>query len=402
MGKKFFLAVVTILLFVACAACTEEWRDREGLSAVSAATLRREPSVRTLLERFMTEEMADGIVKIAVIVNLEDGVDARQFVEGSVWEGRSMGFTVDAFITGADERRGRELAGRIALADYDGVIFTNADSALAYDMLRPIADRGISIVTFEASPFRDGKTIGDITATSIDNYELARLSLETLIYYSGGEDRPPRVIRIETESNVPYMIMRDKVFNDFLNEGRIEEAARITLHGVENSAATAREGLAAILPRFPPGTVDAVWSPHSEFAKGCAEALAAAGRTDIGLFSIGISHNALRSMQRHSDIWLASAAVDSRLAGKVCMRILAAKLSGEEVPDAFYFEPALVRTEDLNRNVNIANISIMLHNWGDGTGLFDSFPWMKELKTAEGRNFRIRPVTGGTKVDASQ
>jgi simple sugar transport system substrate-binding protein len=167
---------------------------------------------------------------------------------------------------------------------------------------------------------------------------------------------------------------------------------------LENPRSAAWEALAVILPRFPPGSVDAVWAPWDEFAVGCAEALAAAGRQDIKLFSIGISTDDIRLMQRHADIWIANTAVDPKLAGTVNMRILAARLAGETLADTFSFDPQLVKTADLNRAVNMANIAALVPGWGDGKGLFDHYPWMADVKAAEGKYFRIAPPGSPPKV----
>ncbi|MCL2128567.1 MAG: hypothetical protein FWH38_09960, partial [Treponema sp.] len=148
-----------------------------------------------------------------------------------------------------------------------------------------------------------------------------------------------------------------------------------------------------ILPRFPEGTVDALWVPWDEFAWGCAEALAAAGRHDIKMVSIGISNEDLHLMQLYPDVWLANIAVDPKLVGVVNMRILAAMLAGEDMEETFSFSPQLVKTSDLNHAVNMANITVMLPDWGDGHGLFDSYRWMIDLKATEGKYLRIPPVS---------
>jgi simple sugar transport system substrate-binding protein len=339
----------------------------------------------------MPETVAEGIVKIAVVVNLAAGDQARLFIEGCVSEGRSMGFTVDTFITGGNEQRCGELVDRISQADYDGLVFSNGSEVFSYDILRPVAERGVKIVTFEALPVKEGRTVNGITATFLDDYGLARLSLDELISCTGDIDRPPRVIRIGTNAGIPFMARRARVFDDYLNEGRIEEAALVNVSDPERHGAAVREILAEVLSHFPPGTVDALWSPLDECSAGCIEALEDTGRQDIKMVSIGISNDDLHLMQRHPEIWLASAAVDPKLAGTVNMRIMAAKLAGEMPPDTFAFTPKLVRTEDLSRVVNIANISVMIPEWGEGRGLFDYYRWMIDLKAAEVKYLRIRP-----------
>jgi len=398
-SKLFLTAIISVLLLGSCARKGENQVD-----SVSGATARRGPPAPVLLERFMPQAMADGMVKIAVLINMKEGDNSRQFIEGCVYEGRALSFTVDTFVSGGDEARCRELAAGITEADYDGLVFSNGFATgkfnntddgvvdFSYDILTPIAEKGIHIVTFEALPHRDGKSIKGLIATFQDDYRLARLSLETLLSHNDSGDRPLRVIRVSCESGITFLDRRLWEFDSMVSAGKIVEAAVVKLDNLENPHSAAWEALAEILPRFPPGSVDAVWVPWDEFAIGCAEALAAAGRQDIKMVSIGISNDDIRLMQRHAEIWLASAAVDPKLAGTVNMRLLAASLAGEDLSDSFSFDPQLVKTAELNPTVNMANISALMPDWDDGQGLFDHYQWMNELKAAGVKYLRIPPV----------
>jgi simple sugar transport system substrate-binding protein len=398
MGKNFFLALVFSVF--ALVACTR--KGNMEVDSVPSATEKKGPPVPALLERFMPGAMADGMVKIAVLVNLNQGDISQQFIEGCVTEGRAMGFSVDAFLSGGDEGRCREIAAGIAAAAYDGLIFSNGFASarfdggrngvtdFSYDLLKPIADNGTQIVTFEALPYHDGKSIKGLITTFQDDYRLARLSLETLLSFAGGGTA--RVIRVGCDSGITCLGRRAWEFGQMVSRGAIQEAAFVKLDSLENPHGAAWEALAAILPRFPPGSVDALWVSWDEFAGGCAEALSAAGRQDIKMVSIGISNDDMRLMQRHAGIWLANTAVDPKIAGTVNMRLLAARLAGEILQDTFSFDSQLVRTTDLNHAVNMANIATLLSGWGEGKGLFDHYQWMDELKDAEIKHLRVNPA----------
>jgi simple sugar transport system substrate-binding protein len=406
MGKNVFLVLVfSVLVFSAC--------SRNGkieVDSVSGATARKGPPVPALLEQFMPAAMKDGMVKIAVLVNLNQGDISQQFIEGCVSEGRAMGFSVDAFVSGGDEGQCREIAAGIAsgmdAAAYDGIIFSNGFASarfdgirngvsdFSYDMLKPIADKGAQIVTHEALPFHDGKSIKGLITTFQNDYRLARLSLETLISFVGRTDNTAvRVIRVGCDPGITFLDRRTWEFEQMVSKGAIQEAAFVKLDSMENPHGAAWEALAAVLPRFPPGSVDALWVPWDEFAGGCAEALSAAGRHDIKMVSIGISNDDIRLLQRHSAIWLANTAVDPKLAGTVNMRLLAARLAGEILQDSFSFDSQLVRAADLNHAVNMANIATLVPHWNEGKGLFDHYGWMIELKDAEMKHLRVNPAT---------
>ena len=352
--------------------------------------------------------MKNGIIKIAVLVNLQAGDQSRQFLEGCVSEGRSIGFTVDTFVSGADKGRCAEITAGIAQADYDGFIFAygEIDGEIAsddffFDIFKPIAEKGIKIVTFETFPSENYRPLDGLITTFQDDAGLARLSLDVLLSYTRKyADRPVRFIRIGCDPGVPFLDRRARIFNEYVRKGAMVEAASINVGGMKNPEHAAWEGIAEILPRFPPGSVDAIWSPYDKFAEGCVQALVSADRQDIKLVSIGISNDVIRVMQRYRDVWLANVAVDPKLAGTVNMRILAAALADETLPDTVSFTPQLLKAEDLNYAVNIVNISVMVPAWGDSWGLFDHYPWMNDLKKAEEKYLRIPPVTESAPLTA--
>ncbi|GHV95696.1 sugar ABC transporter substrate-binding protein [Spirochaetia bacterium] len=342
----------------------------------------------------MPAAMADGIVKIAIVRNLAVSDHTRQFLEGCIAEGRSLGFTVDTFIIEDDNSRCRELIGKITAADYDGLIISHGDAGFPYDSLKRAAEKGIKIVTFDALPFVDGDSgsgiINGITSTAQDDARLAEITLEEIISLAGKE-RPARVIRVWFGPGIPPLDQRQTVYDRFVSQGKIQELALVSPRGFAFSRNGTRETLAAVLPLFPEGTVDAIWAPYDEFARGCVDALKEAGRRDIKIVSIDISNDDIRMMLDNAGIWVAAAAVDPGLIGIVDMRILAARLAGEATPDAYTFGARIVRTASLNNSVTMANIGLTESDWVREQGLFDNYQWMTELKTAGKKHLRLSP-----------
>jgi hypothetical protein len=71
------------------------------------------------------------------------------------------------------------------------------------------------------------------------------------------------------------------------------------------------------------------------------------------------------------------------------MRILAAKLAFENTPESFSFDARILETSGLDSSAAMGNIAAMNPEWGLTAGLFDDYPWMKELKAAVGKYQRI-------------
>ena len=388
--KRLFAAVIVILAAASCTAAS----DRVETPLGGTAAMRKGPTTRTVLERSMPQAMADGMVKVAVVRNLAVNDHSRQFLEGCVSEGRAMGFVVDTFVTGGDEEHCKQLLARIARSDYDGIIFSSHDrEEFAWDALKPLVDQGIKAVTFDTFPHKTGDGLNGflpgLTSTFQEDFKLARMTLDSILSYCGLNGQPPRIIRVWAGPGISPLDRRQKIWDAFVQEGKIVEAALISPRDFAYSRSGVREALAAILPRFPQGTVDAIWAPYDEFAKGCADALADAGRWDIKLVSIDISNDDIRMMLDHSAIWLASAAVDPALIGIVNMRLLAAKFASEDTPAVYMFEPQIIETSRLNSAVTMANLSIMVPGWGLERGLFDQYQWMADLKTAERMYLRL-------------
>ncbi|MDR0554158.1 MAG: substrate-binding domain-containing protein [Treponema sp.] len=335
----------------------------------------KEPSKRELLARFMPDQMADGQVKVAVIRNLTVTDHSRQFLEGAAAEGRSFGFIVDTFTTGGDNKRCGELIARIAGADYDGVILSYGDAGFTGAALKPVSDRGLKVVTFNALPaHHEGTPLPGVVSTAQNDEEMARSSLEALRSRFDGL-RPVRVIRAWAGPGIPPLDRRQTVYDEFVRAGEIEELALVRPQDFADARGGIRKALTGILPEFPPGSVDGIWASYDEFAKGCVDALMEAGREDIKLVSLDISSDGVMLMREHSGIWVSTSAADPRLMGGVTMRILAAQFSGEPVPAAYNFDTQLVWASELNRSGAVPG-------WDQGEGPFGGYPWMAELKAA--------------------
>jgi len=391
MLKNFiFLLFIHALFSISC--------SRESApDAISSATQNKRAALEPLLMQIMPEAMADGIVKVAIVRNLTGGDYGRQFLESCIAEGRSMGFVVDSFVLTGDDDFNRSQILRIAAADYDGLIFSLIGGDLLYSSFLNEIDQRIRIVTFDNLPVNDDdprkklstggglQTTNIITAAAQDDEELAEISLNVLVNYfasrpgSGLPPEPVRVIPILADSGITLMDSRNEVYNRFIREGKIIEVAQITPPGFAHIRSSIREELIKTLTNYPPGTVDAVWAPYDEFAKGCFDALNETGRNEIKLTSIDISNDTINLMMDHTDHWIASAATDPSIAGIVIMRLLAAKFAGENTPSTYTFGAQLIETSKLSHSVNMANIASFIPGWPSSQGLFE-YPWMTVLK----------------------
>jgi len=345
-------------------------------------------AVAEIHQRVMPEalELGGGIIRVAVIRNLAAGDHTQQFLEGAVSEGRALGFEVDTFVTDGDNVRAQETIARVIQQNYSGIILSHGEAGYTFDSLLPAVEKGMRIVTFDSVPHEGGDPsnpiLTGVTSTAQDDVALAELSLGHLVSYFDESMQPIRTVRAWMGPGIPPLDRRQVIYDRLVAEGKIVELALVGAPDFSNVRGSTHQAFSAMLPRFPEGTIDAVWGSYDELAKGCLDALNDAGRTDVKIFSIDISNDNINLMQRYPDVWLSTAAVDPKLIGISNMRLLAAKFAGEATPDEFNLDAQIVKTEQLNPSINMTNIPTIVPDWGQEAGVFDHYPWMIELKAA--------------------
>lgn len=375
MKNRFKLVIALMLVTLMVVGCGNGGTSKQGTNTSE--------KVLQVLKEKMPEQMKDGKIKVAVVRNLAAGDHTQQFLDGCVSEGKALGFEVDTFVTDGDNVKAQETIAQVIQKDYDGLIVSHAEAGYCYDSLKPAVDKGMKVVTFDSVPYPGGDTskpiLEGVTSTAQEDPALAKLSLDSLV--EGNPDKKPvKVIRAWMGPGIPPLDKRQVIYDQYVKEGKIEEVELVGPVDASNARGGTQEALAAILPKYTEGKVDAIWGSYDELAKGCLQALIDAGRKDIKIFSIDVSNDDINLMLANKDIWRSTAAVDPKLIGISNMRILAAKFAGEETPDTFDLPAQLVKTDDLNEKINMTNIDTVVDGWGSEKGIFDNYEWMKTIK----------------------
>ena len=246
-------------------------------------------------------------------------------------------------------------------------------------MLKPAVDAGIQVVTFDTA-FTEDKTLPEITTTFQDDFALARLSLTEIAALA---DQPVRVIKLWWGPGVPPLDRRETVYQEFLEEGKIETLETIGPSNFQDVQGDIANKVSAILAKYPEGTVDAIWGSWDEMAKGAYRALNDAGRTDVALISIDVSNQDMNLMREEGSVWYSTAAVDPRLIGIVDMRLLAKKFAGEELPANYDLEAKLIKQGDLLPETNMETLKDVIDGWGKSDAFNEA--WMETLREHYGK-----------------
>lgn len=328
-------------------------------------------------------EGVQGGKKIAVVRNLANGDHTQQFLAGCVSEGESFGFTVDTFVTDGDDAKTQDTVAQCIQKDYDGIIVSHGQLSYSYDMLKPAIDKGMVVATFDTMPFENGdangKLLEGVTSTSQDDQKLATLSLNSMI--ETVDKKPCKILKTFMGPGVPPLDRRNEVYTDYEEQGLIETLETIAPSDSANARGDMTTKTAAILPKYPEGSVDAIWGCYDELAKGVLQALIDAGRTDIPMFTIDISNDDINLMLENPDVWISTAAVDPKLIGIADMRLIALKLAGEPTPDYYTLDAQLVKTSQLNDTITMENLNTVVDGWGTLESISDlDVPWMDTLR----------------------
>lgn len=387
MKYKFKLLAAVTLLSLSLIGCSKNDSKTESVNTdVEKSEVVSNEEVDKLLKETFPEQMEDGKVKVAVIRNLAAGDHTQQYLDGAVSEGNSMGFIVDTFVTDGDNVKTQDTISQIAQQDYDGVILSHGEAGYTYNSLKPLVEKGMKVVTFDSVPNEDGdpskQILEGVTSTAQEDEKLAELSLRSMVDTLRKDKKPLKVIRAWMGPGVPPLDKRQAIYDKFVADGLIEEVALVGPVDGANARGGTQDALAAILPRYQEGEVDAIWGSYDELAKGCLQALNDAGRKDIKIFSIDISNDDINLMLANKDVWISTAAVDPKLIGISNMRLIAAKFAGEDTPDEYNLPAKLVKTTDLNEDINMTNIANVVDGWGEKDGIFDTYDWMNKLKKA--------------------
>ena len=393
--KKVLALLLTLVMVLSLAACGGKKGNTNETSKEQETTETQGKTEEKTEEPATTGNVSDADIpeglegkKVAVVRNLAAGDHTQQFLDGCVSEGTAFGFTVDTYVTDGDDAKTQEVVAQVISKGYDGIILSHGQLSYTYDMLKPARDAGMQVVTFDSMPFKDGDASGEllqgVTSTAQDDYALAELSLGFMMkeFEEKGGQYPMKVLKTFMGPGIPPLDRRNEIYTQLEAEGKIKTVEIIAPSDTANVRGDMTNKTSAILPKYPEGTVDAIWGCYDELAKGVLQALNDAGRTDIPMYTIDISNDDIQLMISNSDVWKSTAAVDPKLIGIVNMRLLAMKFAGEETQDFFNLSAQNVETTTLNADINMTNLNTVVDGWGDASSS-DSFnlEWMDALRS---------------------
>jgi simple sugar transport system substrate-binding protein len=263
--------------------------------------------------------------------------------------------------------------------DYDGLYISHGKNDYAYALVQSAVDAGKEVVTFDTVVSdEDGNGVPGVTTMFQNDQEMARMSLNYIVNELFPDTRPVRLLKLWRGPGIPPFDRRQEVYAEFEEEGLIETVELLGPTNPADSEGSINQVVASVLPKYPEGSVDAIWSAYDAYARGAYKALYEAGRTDIPIVSIDISNQDINYMLEETGVWKACIAVHFENVGIQGIRLLAKKIHGDETPDVFNLTPSIVLAEQLAEGANVTNLTEII----EGYGIFDDNwePWMEELQ----------------------
>lgn len=369
--NKWIILVLAVMLIVT--ACS----NGGGGEAAPTASEGETPAANQAVENLPDKIAQKDKVKIMVVRKIGGDDHTAQYLAGAKQEGESLGFTVDTFSANGDTAKFHDAIAQALEKDYDGFIISHGDDAATVEDVKKITEKGIPVVTFDSTP--ELEQIEGVTLTSQDDEALAKFALDQLIQEQGNE---AKIVYLWVDG-YPPMVRRNNVYQETLQQNPgIKEVERFGIVSADTSVQT-QNAVAAMLTKHPKGEIDAIFAAWDAFAIGATRAIKEAGRDEIKIYGIDVSNADLQAMQEEGSPWVATAAVDPKMIGAVNIRILASKIAGEETPQTYDLEAALITQDKLKQSseaVNMVNLAEIVPGWGTS----DAFEtdWMKALKEA--------------------
>lgn len=321
-----------------------------------------------------------GDIQIKVIRKIGGDDHTAQFLAGAKQEGEALGFKVDTFSAEGDTAKFLDAIDQAAEEDLDAVILSHGDDPATVEAAKKLRDKGIEVVAFDSTG--DLAKIDGVTLTAQKDEALAQYALDELVKVHGPE---ANIVYLWVDG-FPPMVRRNAVYQEVLkNNPGIKEIDRFGVAN-DNTSVDTQNAVAAMLTKYPKGELDAIFATWDAFAIGAARALIEAGRTEVKIYGIDVSNADLQIMQEQDSPWAATAAVDPKLIGAVNIRIAAKKLAGEDTPDNFDLDAALITQEELAKSdkaVNMTSLADIIPGWGTSDAFEEA--WMKDLKAANAK-----------------
>lgn len=362
--KKLLALVLVLALAVSLCACakTQETKETTAKDAAPAAT---EGTAAAPAEKLPLEGK-----RIAYILNVVS-TDIFQMAANAAKEtAAALGAECDVYFTDTDNVRFQDTVSTCANQGYDAMFLSHGNQETSFDLVTDLVGKGIQVVCFDTQ-FVDASgnktSIPGATQMFQDDQGMAAMLLDYILglfpeKVDAGE--PVKILKIWRGPGISPFDRRQEAYLQYEEKGVIETVEVLAPSDPKNGESSMTDVMAATLPKYKPGEVDAIWCCYDAYGRGAYVALSEAGRTDIPMVSVDISNQDINYMLDGTNVWQACATVDFTTIGQQGIRILAMKLMGETTEDVYNLTPSIVTYDKLTPDSNVTNLGETIEGYG--------------------------------------
>lgn len=364
------LALALILSLSLLAACGGAPAASSASGAASAA-----PS--------SSENFEDQHYKLAYILNASSTEIFNLAFAAAKAEAEKLGMTIDIFVTDGDAMKFQNYISQCANSGYDGMLLSHGTKDTAYDLIKPLRDKGIEVVAFDTTvEDPSGNKVDGVTEMFQNDQEMSRLTLDYICDVVCPDQKPVKLIKLWYGPGSDPFDRRQEVYQEYEDAGKIETVELIGPSDLSNMEGSINSAMGAALTKYSDADVDCVWGAFDAFTVGAYKAILENNR-QLPCVSIDVSNQDINYMRDGNDLWKACVAVDFSLIGQQGVRLLAMKLHGDETPAQYKLAPSLIPADQLKADTNITNLKDAVEGYGVCE---DNQPaWMQEVWTRTGK-----------------
>ena len=275
--------------------------------------------------------------RVALVRYLSTGDFFQAYLSGVEEQAEALGMELRVFDSRQDAALQADMMDQAIALGVDGIVVQHGLTESMKEPVQRALDAGIDVVAFDVNV--ENPEVPQIEQSDRD---LARLALEQAVEDHGEEFRAGYVY----VAGIAPLDRRDETWQEFKERyPGIEEVARFGT--LDNPIANSVADQAAAVLRANPD-ISVMFAPYDEFAKGVKIAVDEAGMSgDIDIYSADISTADIAAMREPGSAWVATAATNPAVVGRVSVRALAQLMAGEDPGEQVIVPPTLITQAEL-------------------------------------------------------
>lgn len=277
-------------------------------------------------------------VKIALVRYLSTGDFFQSYLSGVERQAEALGVDLRVLDSRQDAALQADMVDQAIALGVDGIIIQHGLTESMKAAAQRAVDAGIKVVAFDVNVENDA-----VPQVEQSDYLLGKLALEQAIKDNGDSFTAGYVY----VPGIAPLDRRDVAWKEVkeANPGITEAAMFGTLDNpIANSVANQARSVLQANP-----TINVVFAPYDEFAKGVKIAVDEAGlNQDISIYSADVSTADISAMREPDSAWKATVATNPAVVGEVCVRTLALMLAGGDPGKQVVVPPTLITQDFLN------------------------------------------------------